>query len=292
MPTVKPRTLPAAAGADRGASWTRLCAVDSRGRVLERDRLPTRKIETFPLMIKDFLDRCGAPPGVPLFAATRGAFSKTWKKELITAALAGRADVVGVISDAEAAYEAALGKGRGLLLIAGTGSVALAPDGRGGFIKAGGHAPEGGDPGSGLWLGLAWLKLKKRKAPAGAGGTGKAAAFAAEAVKKAREGDAAALELTERAWAELAALAAELRDDGFLPGGPGPLPVALWGGLTDDAWFSEGMARSLEKRLARRIKVFRPTQPPELFCALKALKAGNCAKRKSPGGEQGPIYDN
>jgi len=223
-------------------------------------------------MIKAFLDRCGAPAGVPLFVATRGAFSRTWKKEFITAALAGRADTVGVISDAEAAYGAALGNVKGVLLIAGTGSVAMAPDGRGGFIKAGGHAPEGGDPGSGFWLGLAWLRLKKKKAPRGPGAAGKAAAFAAELLGRARDGDAAALELAELSWNELAGLAGELRDDGFLPGGRGPLAAALWGGLTDDPWFRAGLVRALEKRLGRKIKVLRPSLPPELFCALKALK--------------------
>lgn len=229
-------------------------------------------------MIKAFLDRCGALPGVPLFVATRGAFSQAWKKEFITSSLTGRADTIGVISDAEAVYRAALGARRGLLLIAGTGSVALAPDGRGGFIKAGGHAPEGGDPGSGLWLGLSWLKLKRRKTPAGSGAAGRSAAFAAEAVKKARGGDQAALRLTELAWAELSALAAELRDDGFLPGGRGPLPAALWGGLTDDPWFRGGLVRALEERLDRKIKVFRPSLPPELFCALKALKTAKIPK--------------
>ncbi len=273
MPPVKPRVLPAAAGADRGASWTRFCAVDRRGRVLKRDRLPTRGIKLFPSMIKAFLDRCGAPAGVPLFVATRGAFSRTWKKEFITAALAGRADTVGVISDAEAAYGAALGNVKGVLLIAGTGSVAMAPDGRGGFIKAGGHAPEGGDPGSGLWLGLAWLKLKGKKVPSGEGAPGKAAAFAAEAVKKARGGDPSALELAELSWTALAGLAGELKDDGFLPGGRGPLAAALWGGLTDDPWFRAGLVRALENRLGREVKVFRPSLPPELFCALKALRS-------------------
>lgn len=285
MPPVKPRKIPAAAGADRGASWTRFCAVDSRGEVIARDRLPTRDIKFFPAMIKDFLDRCGSPPGVPLFVATRGAFSKAWKKDFITASLAGRAETVGVISDAEAAYGSALGARRGFLIIAGTGSVALAPDGRGGFIKAGGHAPEGGDPGSGLWLGLAWLRLKRKRVPSGEGAPGRAAAFAAGAVEKARGGDAEALELTELAWNGLAALAGELKDDGFLPGGRGPLPAALWGGLTDDEWFRAGLVRALEKRLSRKIKVFRPSLPPELYCALKALKAGKCAKRKAPGGD-------
>lgn len=284
MPPVKPRIFPAAAGADRGASWTRFCAVDRRGKVLVRDKVPTREIRSFPSMIKVFLDHCGAPRGIPVFVATRGAFSNTWKKEFIAASLAGRADTVGVISDAEAAYGSALGNVKGVLLIAGTGSVALAPDGRGGFIKAGGHAPEGGDPGSGLWLGLAWLKLKGKKAPSGEGAPGKAAAFAAEAVKKAREGDPSALELAELSWNELAGLAGELRDDGFLPDGRGPLPAALWGGLTDDPWFRAGLVRALEKRLGRGIKISRPSVPPELFCALEALKAGARRKAKAPGG--------
>jgi hypothetical protein len=240
--------------------------------VLKETRVPTRDIKKFPADIKVFLGLCGAPRGIPVFVATRGAFSQTWKKEFITASLAGRAETAGVISDAEAAYLASLGRKRGLLLIAGTGSVALAPDGRGGFIKAGGHAPEGGDPGSGLWLGLAWLKLRKKKAPRGAGAAGKAAAFAAEVLERAAGGDPSALELAEKAWSELAALALELREDGFLPGGRGPLPAALWGGLTDDAWFRRGLTGALERALGRRVRVFRPSLPPERFCALEALK--------------------
>jgi N-acetylglucosamine kinase-like BadF-type ATPase len=62
-----------------------------------------------------------------------------------------------VIADVEAAYLGALGDRAGVLLLAGTGSMALGGNGRGRWARAGGWGPLLGDEGSAFWIGREWL---------------------------------------------------------------------------------------------------------------------------------------
>src|SRR2546425_11278224 len=65
---------------------------------------------------------------------------------------------VEVIADAQAALLGAIGDGPGALVLAGTGSIVVAHDGRGRWTRAGGLGPLVGDEGSGFWLGREWLR--------------------------------------------------------------------------------------------------------------------------------------
>ena len=69
------------------------------------------------------------------------------------------ADDVSVQADATIALDDAFGDDAGVLLVAGTGSVAFAraPDGR--FERCGGWGPHVGDEGSGAWLGRRALSV-------------------------------------------------------------------------------------------------------------------------------------
>ena len=69
---------------------------------------------------------------------------------------------VQVISDTEAAYLGALGDTAGVLLLAGTGSMALGRDHRGRWARAGGLGPLLGDEGSAFWIGREWLRTSTR----------------------------------------------------------------------------------------------------------------------------------
>lgn len=69
------------------------------------------------------------------------------------------ADAVVVISDAEAAMEDAFGEGPGVLLIAGTGSIAWGRSPAGTMARCGGWGPVFGDEGSGAWLGRKALQV-------------------------------------------------------------------------------------------------------------------------------------
>ena len=64
----------------------------------------------------------------------------------------------------EAAYRGALGDAPGILLLAGTGSIALGRDGRGRWARAGGLGPLLGDEGSAFWIGREWLRIARRDA--------------------------------------------------------------------------------------------------------------------------------
>ncbi len=63
-----------------------------------------------------------------------------------------------VVSDAEAALHGAFGGGPGVVLIAGTGSIAWGRDRSGTLARAGGYGHLLGDEGSGFWIGRECLK--------------------------------------------------------------------------------------------------------------------------------------
>jgi N-acetylglucosamine kinase-like BadF-type ATPase len=69
------------------------------------------------------------------------------------------AEAVVVISDAEAAMEDAFADGPGILLIAGTGSIAWGRSPAGTMHRCGGWGPVIGDEGSGAWLGRKALQV-------------------------------------------------------------------------------------------------------------------------------------
>lgn len=69
------------------------------------------------------------------------------------------AESVVVITDAEAAMEDAFAEGPGILLIAGTGSIAWGRSPAGTMQRCGGWGPVIGDEGSGAWLGRKALQV-------------------------------------------------------------------------------------------------------------------------------------
>lgn len=166
------------------------------------------------------------------------------------------AERVLVTTDAEAALRDALGTGPGMLLIAGTGSIAWGRAADGTTARAGGWGQLLGDEGSGYALGLGALQAVVRMhdgrgpattlgepvlraagvpAPEGlvafAAGASKAdvAALAPLVADAAAAGDGVAAALVADAAHELALHVAALRRR--LPAAPQPLPVALAGGL-------------------------------------------------------------
>jgi N-acetylglucosamine kinase-like BadF-type ATPase len=245
----KVKTTIAAIGVDRGGTWTRAVALDASGKPLRSARFKTCPLRSLPKKLCALLS--GWPGGTlaPLGIATRGAFSKPWKRAFLYKALGGKLNLKNVISDAEAAHYAAFGGKAGLLLIAGTGAVVFS--GRpGAFIKTGGHNPASGDPGSGRWLGRQYLKLRGRLREAGAMGHGPSAAYAKNLLRLALGGRAEAAELTARAQEELAALLKSAAP------GRGPVKTALAGGLMNDLYFRAGFVSAARRELGGRRLVF------------------------------------
>ena len=182
----------------------------------------------------------------------------------------GIADRVVVTTDIEIALAGAFGTGPGIVISAGTGSVAVGRDTEGRLHRAGGYGWQMGDEGSGYGIGRAALgavsratdgrspetKLKARLLDvtrsadfdalvrwAATAGPAEVASLAPATLEVAAAGDVVAQGIADYAARELSQLAVHIlpRIDGDVP-----VPVALSGGLLS----SESLRRTVLKRLA------------------------------------------
>ncbi len=157
-------------GVDGGGTRTRAVVLDGsgaelgraegEGRVVTSDA-PQRAVEVVISTIRSAADRAGvALPAAALWAGLAGAGQAARARTRVLASLldAGLAGVVHVGTDAEAAFHDAFGAGPGILLIAGTGSIAWGRGDSGRSVRAGGWGRHLGDEGSGYRIGLAALR--------------------------------------------------------------------------------------------------------------------------------------
>jgi N-acetylglucosamine kinase-like BadF-type ATPase len=160
-------------GIDSGGSHTAVVVGDRHGQVLARAEGPGSAMrpggaERSAAVILDVARRAATqaratlPATVALIGAAgagRAAEQEALAFALLTAGVAARVDVRG---DVEIGLAAAFGDGPGVLINAGTGSIAYArtPDGR--LHRAGGHGWQLGDEGGGYWLGRRALSAAAR----------------------------------------------------------------------------------------------------------------------------------
>ena len=161
----------------------------------------------------------------------------------------GLARRVRAISDVEAARDGALGATPGILLLAGTGSIALGRGRSGRLARAGGLGPLLGDEGSAFWIGRAWLPVARRNDGALAlrrlalrpDAVARVAALAPSALRAARRGHPVARAIVAGAQLALAELVADLAARLRLRP---PVAVSWAGGLLADAVFRAGVWRA------------------------------------------------
>lgn len=254
-------------GIDGGGTRATAVALDEAGEVLSRveggaalvDPVhPLSGIEDLRALVGRAIADAGgtgAPEGLCCALAGAGRVSV---RETLTDELGrlGIAKHVCVISDAAAAMHDAFGTGAGVLLIAGTGSVAWARTPEGRTARAGGWGTLLGDEGSGYALGLAALRAVVRASDGrekptsltarvldatGSPVAGELIAWTAASEKggiaslapivtdEASGGDATARRIVEQAAAELAQQVLAVVND-TRPWSV-PVPVAFTGGL-------------------------------------------------------------
>ena len=249
-------------GCDLGGTTLRVVAHDARGRA-RRLRRGTVEPHALPSTLRATLRRWRLAPGdvAALVVASRGVWTPA-ERRAAAGRLNGLARRVHVMSDVEAARDGALGPGPGVLLLAGTGSIALGRDRRGRLARAGGLGPLLGDEGSAFWIGRAWLPVARRNTDATAlrrlavapDAVPRVAALAPAALRAARRGHPIARAVVagaQHALAELIAqVAARLR---MRP----PVPVSWAGGLLDDAGFRAGVWRAA-RQAGLRLTVVSP----------------------------------
>jgi glucosamine kinase len=162
---------PLVVGVDGGGSRTRVILADAAGVVLARTEgaatalMPgyeSAAADVIKALITEVLtaaERTETRPSVCVVGVAGGGQERA--AQALWSALASRrvADDVSVQADAGIAIEDAFGDSAGVLLIAGTGSVAFAraPDGR--MERCGGWGPNLGDEGSAAWLGQRALSV-------------------------------------------------------------------------------------------------------------------------------------
>lgn len=246
-------------GADVGGTSCRIGLFDGASELQRaegpggsmRSGLGTEVAERIAAMAKPLMSRSGSRRVDVLVVGAAGAGRESERQELQAALeLRHLAWRTVVTTDAELARAAAFGDAPGVLLIAGTGSIALGRNAAGRDRRVGGLGWRMGDQGSGHWIGLRALEAvgamqdglgpttlltEALCAAAGASGiaglvrwsttatTAAVAALAPAVLETAERGDAVALQIRLSAVDALVRLA--------VSAGAGPAPVALTGSL-------------------------------------------------------------
>ncbi|HEV8263612.1 MAG TPA: BadF/BadG/BcrA/BcrD ATPase family protein [Gemmatimonadales bacterium] len=169
-PSARPPVL---LGIDCGGSHTTVVVGDGDANVLARAEGPPSAMrpggaDASAAVIADTARRAASQAGVTLPAeaamvGAAGAGREPEQRDLAAALVtAGVARTVRVAGDSEVALSAAFGDEPGILINAGTGSIAFArsPDGR--LHRAGGYGWQLGDEGGGYWLGRRALAAAAR----------------------------------------------------------------------------------------------------------------------------------
>jgi predicted NBD/HSP70 family sugar kinase len=236
-------------GVDLGGTWVRVVAFDARGRCRELRR-PSPGVAGLPVFLTRLWRRWAAERGdvESLVVASRGVWTNAERRRQ-QRRLRALGRQVTVISDVEAAYLGGLGEGAGILLLAGTGSMALGRNARGRWARAGGWGPLLGDEGSAFWIGREWLRatmgtaafVKTRRIVASADPVARIGALAPGVLRRARRGSRRAQRIVARAQDALADLLVRIARDLRLG-----LPVIVsWsGGLLEDSRFRAGVWRA------------------------------------------------
>lgn len=250
-------------GVDAGASHTEAAVADRSLHIAARAHGPAGAVrpeeidgaaDTIAVTVEGVTTAAGAAlPLAALVVGAAGAGDSDVQSQL-EATLRDRnlADQVSVTTDAAIAFESAFPNAPGVVLLAGTGSIALARNSAGEWRRAGGLGWRIGDEGSGYALGRdAIASAVNGQSPTLAAALARSAglhlpdalaawarqaspadvaALAPSVIAAAEAGDREAERLVSVAAEDLAALVVTL-----LPhvGEPGPVPVVLGGGLLD-----------------------------------------------------------
>ncbi len=259
---------PEVVAVDLGGTWARVAAAE-RGRIIFEDAWPAIAPMRLPGALAVLWRERGWTTADRLIVGSKGVWTLSERRRLARG-LASLAKRVTVLSDAEMALRAGAGNTRpALLLAAGTGSIAVGIDRRGGLVRAGGMGPGRGDEGSGWWIGNEFSKrfrAGKKSSP-----VADIAAQARRVLEKA-PGDAHCAQIALEAREHLARLALKAASRLGKP----PIPLLWAGSLLKNREFRRGIAAALEHRAPGR---FRFLSPVLGLARRAALRPGHFPQR-------------
>jgi glucosamine kinase len=158
-------------GIDGGGSKTRVIVADEQGQTVSaiegagsavRPGGVEYSADTIVALVRDALESAGMPHVVPkVLCAGIAGVGRDADRQALWQTLTSReiAEEVVVHADAAIALDDAFGEDAGILLVAGTGSIAYARSPAGVFGRCGGWGPVFGDEGSGAWIGRRALSV-------------------------------------------------------------------------------------------------------------------------------------
>ncbi|UCH25078.1 MAG: hypothetical protein JSV66_14225 [Trueperaceae bacterium] len=293
-------------GIDAGASSARWLLLDNRDRELGRGSTgpitghlftDKERSETFHHLDTALTEILTIAQPDAVVAGITGLHGGTEAKEILTQRIAERLrlepSTIALEDDMYVAYRNAFEPAEGVLLYAGTGSVAYHLRNDGSIVRAGGYGYLIDDAGAGFWIGQMGIRQTMRwvdelghpaQRPLAAEiydslgardwpgimacvygeGRSRVASLAPAVARAARAGDEAARAILEQAGRELAQLASAVL--GRTPHG---LPVAFCGGITRCGPL---LSRALEEALPARTELRVITTEPVLAAARLALR--------------------
>lgn len=267
-------------GIDGGASSSKWVVLDAQGGVVAQgraapvighlfnDEMRARVFAALDALLAEVKPHAPVAVVAGITGLDAGTKEAQQMSTYIQQALGLPVERVRVLNDMDLAYRAHFAPGAGIVVYAGTGSVAYSIAQDGTVYRAGGHGFLIGDEGAGFWIGKTALRQLLRWSDAGletasyplaqrlgavmggrdwarireyvyGGGRQAVAALAPAVGSSAEDGDETATQILLQAGRELADLALTLRHR------LGPLPVVLCGGALQVSPLIEQGAREL-----------------------------------------------
>ena len=259
-----------AIGIDRGGSYTRISIFDKNFSEISHTKFISTNLPDFVSKTLEYITSNNATH-IPTVVSSKGAMTKKEIRDYITDNLKNKINLKAVISDAEGAHRAAFGEGEGFLIIVGTGSVLIYKKNEKYMIEGGKNPPDG-DPGSGKWIGLKYLKELKTNFENW--NDQKIADYTSEVISKAQnENNDICKKILEDAFKELCCLIKEVlkKYEGMKN-----LRIALIGGVTSNDYFVKEFSNYANKNIENvEISFFTPDINIEKASGIYAIKLNN-----------------
>lgn len=254
-------------GIDRGGSYSRISVFDSSFNEIKTHNFTSESLEHFVKETLKYYESIGAQK-IPTVISCKGAMTRKEIRDYLYDNLSSKINLKKVISDAEGAHRAAFDESNGFLIIVGTGSVLIYKK-DGNYLIEGGKNPPDGDPGSGKWMGLKYLKEKKIEYENL--NDQKIARYALEIINNAKNNnDELCLKILEEAFMELNKLIKQATEKFE---NLKEIKIALIGGATKEKYFIDELDKYTKEHIKNiKIEFFLPEMTTQKASAIYAIK--------------------